>query len=158
MSAIDKLRSFAETSMRDEVPIRDGLTYGDVREALADMNDDPRVGATVQCKVHGTASAHTGFCAQCFQRLRDDLKEARENFREAFKTNTDLAKRLNDAEAEVARLRSEHERLRADVIERLRSFEPPEGDEIDLHTVELSINALETMWSNDDYDRAEQKK
>jgi hypothetical protein len=34
MSARDVLRSFAETSMADGVPIIDGVTYGDVREAV----------------------------------------------------------------------------------------------------------------------------
>lgn len=37
MSAIDILRSFAETSMRDEIPIADGVTYGNAREALAEL-------------------------------------------------------------------------------------------------------------------------
>lgn len=34
MSAIDKLRSFAESRSADHEIIRDGLTYGDVREVL----------------------------------------------------------------------------------------------------------------------------
>ena len=31
MSAIDRIRSFAESRERDELVIRDGLTYGDAR-------------------------------------------------------------------------------------------------------------------------------
>jgi DNA repair ATPase RecN len=34
MSALDKLRSFAESREADCVPIRDGLTYGDARESI----------------------------------------------------------------------------------------------------------------------------
>jgi len=37
MSAIDKLRSFAESHEPDATPIRDGLTYGDAREQLAQL-------------------------------------------------------------------------------------------------------------------------
>jgi hypothetical protein len=37
MSALDILRAFSETSMRDEVPIADGITYGNAREALGEL-------------------------------------------------------------------------------------------------------------------------
>ena len=37
MSALDKLRSFSESHEPDSTPIRDGLTYGDARELLAQL-------------------------------------------------------------------------------------------------------------------------
>ena len=38
MSALDKIRSFAEARSGDSVPIRDGLTYADARELLCEVN------------------------------------------------------------------------------------------------------------------------
>ena len=38
MSARDKVRSFAESREADHVVIRDGLTYGDARELLAELS------------------------------------------------------------------------------------------------------------------------
>jgi hypothetical protein len=38
--------------------------------------DEPRVGMTVHCPYHGTASAHTGFCAKCMQETFSDRTEA----------------------------------------------------------------------------------
>lgn len=37
MSALGKLRSFAEAREADDAPIRDGLTYGDARELVGVM-------------------------------------------------------------------------------------------------------------------------
>lgn len=67
MSAIDKLRSFAQARVESaEVVIRDGLTYGDVREALVHVREPcdecnglgqwkGDVSAIVQCwKCYGT--------------------------------------------------------------------------------------------------------
>ncbi len=38
MSALDKIRSFAEAASGNDVVIRDGITYGDAREVLAEVD------------------------------------------------------------------------------------------------------------------------
>jgi len=40
-----------------------------------------------------------------------------------------------------------------DVIENLRSFEPMEGEEVDLPTIELAIRHLKAMWEDAETDR-----
>jgi hypothetical protein len=48
VSVLDKLRSFAEAREADAVPIRSGLTYGDVREALSILDAAQEVVAAVR--------------------------------------------------------------------------------------------------------------
>lgn len=43
MSAMDKIRSFAESREADDVPIREGLTYGDVRDLMREIEGRERV-------------------------------------------------------------------------------------------------------------------
>lgn len=43
MSALDKLRSFAQSVEPDDVPIRAGLTYGDVRHLITIIDRKERV-------------------------------------------------------------------------------------------------------------------
>lgn len=43
MSALDKVRSFAESTEKDVVPIHDGLTYGDARMILKEIEEREQV-------------------------------------------------------------------------------------------------------------------
>lgn len=52
--------------------------------------------------------------------------------------------------SEYLQLRSSSLGHRERVVERLRSFEPNEGEEIDLVTIQRAIEALEIMWESDD--------
>lgn len=48
MSGIDKLRSFAESKSGDHEIIRDGLTYGDVREVVRELRRDSLQGLLME--------------------------------------------------------------------------------------------------------------
>lgn len=74
MSAVDKLRSFAESRCGHDEVIRDGLTYGDARELMrAYMFLDVEVGRTDEswCKLHDELEALKRAVAQHGQLLHD---------------------------------------------------------------------------------------